>query len=165
MALGPTDMSQLEELVDLRGADVVGSDGERIGTVEQIWVDNVNRLPEWAEVTAGRRGRGSRYVPLRAADFEDGRITVNYTADEVEGSPEVDPRTAGRAEGEALYRHYRQPLPAPPPPQVRNPFDRMTARWVPGTHEKIEEIVNRYPKPESTEPERTPRTTRQRKKR
>lgn len=144
--MGPMDTSHVDELVELRGAEVVGSDGERIGTVEQIWVDNVNALPEWAEVTIGR-GRATRYVPLRAADLGDGRITVNHTAEEVEQSPDLDPRTAGRDGVEALYRHYRQPLPAPPPPQVRNPFDRMTARWVPGSHERIEEIANRFPEP------------------
>lgn len=138
-------MSQMEELIDLRGAEVVDREGARIGTVAQIWVDNVNGLPEWAEVAMGRTGRNTRYVPLRAADLGDGRMVVNYTRDEVERSPDVDPRRSGRDEGEALYRHYRQPLPAPPPPHVRNPFDRMTARWVPGIHEKIDEIANRFP--------------------
>ncbi|MGH9154083.1 MAG: PRC-barrel domain-containing protein [Acidimicrobiales bacterium] len=145
--MGPMDTWHVDELVELRGAEVLGIDGGRIGTVEQIWVDNVNALPEWAEVRIGRGGRATRYVPLRAADLGDGRVTVNYTPEEVEQSPDLDPRTAGRDGVEALYRHFRQPLPAPPPPQVRNPFDRMTARWVPGTHERIEEIANRFPEP------------------
>lgn len=136
-------MSQVDELVELRGAEVVASDGRRIGTVEQIWVDGVNGLPEWAEVRIGAL-RGTRHVPLRAADMGHGRVTVNYTAEEVETAPEFDPETAGDDVVKALYRHYRQPLPAPPPPQVRNPFDRNTARWVPGTHERIREILSRF---------------------
>jgi sporulation protein YlmC with PRC-barrel domain len=167
IALAPSDMAQIEELVELRGADVFGSNGGRIGAVEQIWVDDVNGLPEWAEVSVGRLRGGTRYVPLRAADFEDGRVTVNYTGEEVERSPEIDPRTAGRDQGEALYRYYRQPLPAPPPPRVRNPFDRMTARWVPGTHDRIEEVLNRFPRAEpdagpDAEPGATRRTRKKR---
>ena len=142
IALGPIDMSQVDELLELRGAEVFANDGGRIGTVEQIWVDGVNGLPEWAEVRIGRRG--TRHVPLRAADMGDRRIEVNYTADEIRTAPEFDPGTADDDAVKALYRHYRQPLPAPPPPQVRNPFDRNTARWVPGTDEKIREILSRH---------------------
>lgn len=136
-------MSQVDELVELRGAEVIASDGRRIGTLEQIWVDSVNGLPEWAEVRIGALRR-TRHVPLRAADMGDGWVTVNYTAEEVETAPEFDPETAGDDAVKALYRHYRRPLPAPPPPQVRNPFDRDTARWVPGTHERIREILSRF---------------------
>ena len=135
--------------MDLQGADVVSSDGERIGAVRQIWVDKVNVLPEWAEVIVGRLGGRSRYVPLRAAELGEGRIVVNYAKEEVETAPDFDPG-GGRRAFEALYRHYRQPLPAPPPPEVRNPFDRMTATWIPGTREKAEAIVNRFSKPEAT---------------
>ena len=141
--MGPIDMSQVDELVDLRGGEVIANDGRRIGQVEQIWVDGVNGLPEWAEVRMGAR-RGTRHVPLRAADMGDGRVTVNYTAEQVETAPEFDPETADDGAVKALYGHYRQPLPAPPPPRVRNPFDRDTARWVPGTHERIREILGRF---------------------
>ena len=130
-----TDLSQVGELIDLRGATVVDRDGTTIGTIEQIWVDRVNELPEWAAVTLNRK-RGTKLVPLRAADLSPERVTVNYTADEVKGAPAIDPGDSGREDMERLYRHYRQPLPAPPPPKVRNPFDRLTATWVPGVTEK-----------------------------
>lgn len=146
--MGQMDMSQVEQLVDLQGARVVGSDGEWIGRVEQIWVDNVNHLPEWAEVSTGRLGGSSRYVPLRAADLGDGEIVVNYTKDEVDSAPAFEPTAGGRDAFEALYRHYGQPLPSPPPPQVRNPFDRLTATWVPGVREKAAAIAARFDKPD-----------------
>lgn len=131
------DLSQLEELVQLEGATVVGSDGDEIGELEQVWVDKTNGLPEWALVkTGGRVGGRSRYVPLRAAEFGEGQVKVNYTKDEVKAAPDFDPQQAGPDDEKALYRHYGQPLPAPPPPQVRNPFDMMTAAWIPGVGEK-----------------------------
>ncbi len=126
------DLSQVDELVDLRGATVVDSEGEKIGTIEQIWVDNANSLPEWAAVKTGKLlGSQIRYVPLRAADLASD-VTVAYTKDEVRDSPDFDPKRASKDAIEALYRHYRQPLPAPAPPKVRNPFDRLTAAWTPG---------------------------------
>ena len=137
-----TDLSQVGELIDLRGATVVDRDGKSIGTIEQIWVDRVNELPEWAAVKPGR-GKGAKLVPLRAADLSPEQVAVNYAADEVKGAPDIDPATSGRGDMERLYRHYRQPLPAPPPPQVRNPFDRLTATWVPGVADKAAEAARR----------------------
>lgn len=138
--MGDIDLSQVGELIDLQGATVVGHEDERIGKVDQIWVDNVNGQPEWAAVRTGSLPGGrARLVPLRAADLGDGRVKVNYTKDEVNGAPDFEPGRSGRDDEERLYRHYRQPLPAPPPPQVRNPFDRLTAVWMPGVAEKAAE--------------------------
>lgn len=137
------DLSTIDQLVDLQGADVRSSDGQTIGTVEQIWVDNVNALPEWAAVKV--KG-GTRHVPLRAADLSGDGVVVNYTRDEVLASPPFEPGSAGRDDIEGLYRHYRQPLPAPPPPKVRNPFDQLTATWVPGVREKAASYAERFPK-------------------
>ncbi|MDP9389072.1 MAG: PRC-barrel domain-containing protein [Actinomycetota bacterium] len=135
--MGDIDMFQVDELIDLKGATVVGRDGEKIGKIEQIWVDTANALPEWALVKAGGLlGRHSRFVPLRAADFEQGEVKVAYTKDEVESAPDVDPDQVSRDDEVRLYQHYGQPRPAPPPPQVRNPFDRLSAVWVPGVGER-----------------------------
>ncbi|MBW3641699.1 MAG: PRC-barrel domain-containing protein [Actinobacteria bacterium] len=111
-----------EDLSALEGATVLGSDGSKIGKLEQVWVDQVNRQPEWASVKTGVLGMRSRLVPMRAAEHRDDTVVVKYTKDEVEQAPEIDPETAGPDDELRLYRHYRQPLPAPPPPQVRNPF-------------------------------------------
>lgn len=144
------DLSQVDQLVDLQDARVVDSNDEEVGSLEQIWVDNVNALPEWAAVRVGRGLRSQvRLVPLRAADFDDGQVRVNYTRDEVTGAPEIEPDRTGHEEMERLYRHYRQPLPAPPPPRVRNPFDRMTATWIPGVREKAASYAERFERPRS----------------
>lgn len=134
--MAQSDLSQVDELVGLRGATVVDRDGDKIGTVVQIWVDKVNNLPEWAAVKIRELvGSQTRYVPLRAADLGS-QVVVAYTKDEVKSAPDLDPGRASTDDIEALYRHYRQPLPAPPPPKVRNPFDRLTAAWVPGVGRK-----------------------------
>ena len=138
------DLSQIDELADLKGAKALSSDGEKIGKLEQIWVDNVNHQPEWAEVKTGLLPGRARYVPLRAAEFGDGEVRLAYTKREVESAPDFDPQTADQDEVVGLYRHFRQPLPTPGPPKVRNPFDRLTATWVPGVTQKVEEITSRF---------------------
>ncbi len=111
-----------EGLSALEGGTVLASDGTKIGKLEQIWVDTVNRQPEWASVKIGVLGTRHRLVPLRAAEYRDDAVVVNYTKDDVEQAPEIDPEQAGPEDELRLYRHYRQPLPTAPPPQVRNPF-------------------------------------------
>ncbi len=111
-----------EDLAALEGAAVLSSDGTKIGKLEQVWVDTVNHLPEWASVKTGALGMRSKLVPMRAAEHREGAVVVNYTKEEVEQAPEIDPTSAGPEEQLRLYRHYGQPLPAPPPPPVRNPF-------------------------------------------
>lgn len=125
------DISQIDELVALRGRAVVDSDGENIGEVEQIWVDNVNGLPEWATVKIGRIRAKHRYVPLRPMEVRDNDIVVGYTKNQVEDAPQFDPETATAEDERNLYRHYGRPLATPSPPEVRNPFAGVQRVWAP----------------------------------
>lgn len=127
------DISAIDELVALRDRAVVDSNGDRIGTVEQIWVDNVNGLPEWATVKMGRIRGHRRFVSLRPVEIRDDDIVVAYTKEQIEEAPEFDPDTATPEEERKLYRHYGRPLSTPPPAEVRNPFARVQPVWAP-TH-------------------------------
>ena len=129
------DISQIDELVALRGRAVVDSDGENIGKIEEIWVDNVNGLPEWATVKMGRIRGKDRYVPLRPVEVRDDDIVVGYTKEQVEDAPEFDPQTATAEDERNLYRHYGRPLATPSPPEVRNPFAGVERVWAPTSRE------------------------------
>ncbi len=132
--MAETDISRADELVALRGRAVVSSDGETIGKIEQVWVDNVNGLPEWATVKMGRIRGHSRYVPLRPLEVRQDDVVVGCTRKQVEDAPEFDPETATPEAERSLYRHYGRPLPAPSPPEVRNPFTSVQPVWAP-THQ------------------------------
>lgn len=123
------NLDDMDDYTGYLGATMLGSDGEKIGKVTEIWVDNAHRLPEWAVVKTGLLR--TRFVPLRAADFGDGQVTVAYTADEVEEAPDFDPQTARREDETNLYRHYRQPLPVAGPPDVYNPFGHLRPAELP----------------------------------
>ncbi len=145
--MSQNDLSQVDALIDLQGATVVDPDGNKIGAVVQIWVDKVNNLPEWAAVkTRELLGSQTRYVPLRAAEL-GGEVVVAYTKDEVKSAPDFDSERASQDDIEALYRHYRQPLPAPPPPRVANPFDRLTAAWMPGVGRRAAAVGQQFREP------------------
>ena len=60
-------MTQMTEAYDWRGRTLVGQDDEKIGKVDEIYVDNHSEQPEWARVTTGLFGTNHSFVPLAGA--------------------------------------------------------------------------------------------------
>jgi sporulation protein YlmC with PRC-barrel domain len=57
------------EAYESRNRTIVASDGEKIGTVSQIYLDDQTRRPEWATVAGGALG-GTRFVPLAGSSSD-----------------------------------------------------------------------------------------------
>ena len=100
-------MSTLEETLTWRGQDLFGADGEKLGTIEEIYLDAETEQPEWALVNSGLFGTKRSFVPLRNASREGDQITVPFDKGTVGDAPKVDPdgQLSQREESE-LYRHY-----------------------------------------------------------
>lgn len=100
---------QLQDLAEKR-THVIGPDGEKIGTLGKIYVDEATRQPSFVSVHCGLFGTGERIVPVEDAAISAGHLQVAYAKDVVKGAPKVDtgePLTAA-AERE-LYGYYAQP--------------------------------------------------------
>src|SRR4051794_31673819 len=96
-----------QDVLSLRGQELRGSDGEKIGTIEEIYLDTETQQPEWAVVTTGLFGTKQTFVPIRDARTSDGGVTVPFDKATVKDAPNVDPdgQLSEREEAE-LYRHY-----------------------------------------------------------
>jgi uncharacterized protein (TIGR02271 family) len=89
------------------GKDVVGADGEKIGKVEDLYVDTDQRQPEWAAVSTGFFGTHISLVPIAEASEEGDTVRVPYSKDQVKSAPHYDPGRQLSDEDEAdLFRHY-----------------------------------------------------------
>jgi uncharacterized protein (TIGR02271 family) len=96
-----------QEVLALRGQDLYGSDGEKLGKIEEIYLDTDTNEPEWALVTTGMFGTKQSFVPLSGMSQEGGTATVPYDKATVKDAPNVDPDGRLSEEEEAaLYRHY-----------------------------------------------------------
>jgi PRC-barrel domain len=97
----------LDEALGWRGATLHDEDGNRIGTIEEVYLDADSKQPEWAVVHTGRLGTGRSFVPLRDAESGDDGPRVPFAKGLVEDAPAVDPdgQVSKRDEAE-LYRHY-----------------------------------------------------------
>ncbi|HWJ11726.1 MAG TPA: PRC-barrel domain-containing protein, partial [Nocardioides sp.] len=90
------------------GATACGSDGEKLGKVGQLFLDDGSRQPEFVTVRTGLFGHRESFVPVRDAVLEDDRLLVPYTKDQVKDAPHVDV-DAGHLDPEAelhLWAHY-----------------------------------------------------------
>src|SRR4051794_38735240 len=98
---------QTDEITRLRGADVLGSDGEKIGKVEDIYLDQQTGRPEWLSVKTGLFGGHLSFVPLAQATTEADAVRVPYDKARVKDAPRVEPgQELSQQEEAALYEHY-----------------------------------------------------------
>ena len=89
------------------GSNVYGSDGDKIGSVEQVYLADDTGTPVWATVRTGLFGTKESFVPLEGASFDGDRLTVSYDKSFVKDAPRIDADGALTEEEEAeLYRYY-----------------------------------------------------------
>jgi uncharacterized protein (TIGR02271 family) len=94
-------------MLQSRGSTVVSRDGEKIGSVEDIYLDRKTEEPEWAMVKTGLFGPRGTFVPLAEATMQGSDIAVPYGKDQVKSAPNMDPAGELSQEQEAeLYGHY-----------------------------------------------------------
>jgi stress response protein YsnF/sporulation protein YlmC with PRC-barrel domain len=92
--------------LDWRGRTVVDRDGEKIGTLKEIYLDEAER-PGWGSVHTALFGLRQTLVPLSQAMPDGDRLQVPYDREVVKSAPNVDPEVQIDPEEEQrLYRHY-----------------------------------------------------------
>lgn len=89
---------------DLLGARVTGADGKVVGTVEQVFRDDVDGTPAWARVRAGKSGR---FVPLGSSQVTPDGLSVPFDSQKILTGPDIDAgQHMSAAQAEELSRYY-----------------------------------------------------------
>ena len=96
------------DIQQIKGADILGQDGEKIGRAGQVYLDDVTGRPEWVTVNTGLFGTNESFIPLAQAELGGEGITVPFTKSTVKDAPNVDPDEGHLSQDEerALYEHY-----------------------------------------------------------
>lgn len=81
------DQSSIPTLTD---AKVVDRDGDRLGTVKQVYVSEDGGQPLFVTVHTGLFGTNETFVPLQSADFADGTLHLAYDKATIKDAPNVD---------------------------------------------------------------------------
>ena len=96
-----------EDVLNWRGRDLLDNDGDKIGSIDDIYLDRETDQPEWAVVTTGLFGTKRTFVPLSDAQPSEDGIRVPFEKATVKDAPRIDPDgELSHDEERTLYGHY-----------------------------------------------------------
>ncbi|WP_406015973.1 PRC and DUF2382 domain-containing protein [Streptomyces sp. NBC_00984] len=92
---------------ELDGLTVYDTDGEKVGSVGRVYVDDNTGRPDWITVKTGLFGMKESFVPLAGARRVGSDLHISHPKDRVKEAPRVDADAhLSVAEEEELYKHY-----------------------------------------------------------
>jgi len=100
-------MSDIENLRDWRGKDVLDGSGEKIGTVEDVYFDIETDEPRFLRIRAGRLRHHTLLVPAAGVTASPEHLTAAVSKKVAKDAPTMDPGgdlSAGYEE--QLFRYY-----------------------------------------------------------
>ena len=98
---------QKDRILQFRGQNLVDANGDKIGKIDEIYLDAETNEPEWALVNTGLFGTKSTFVPVRDATEADGELRVSFDKATVKDAPKVDPDgQLSQREERDLYGYY-----------------------------------------------------------
>jgi uncharacterized protein (TIGR02271 family) len=100
-------MTQMTRAYEWHGRDLVDRHGDKVGTVEELYVDELTDEPEWAAVRTDLLGQKLSFVPIQEAQPSGEQVRVPFDKDQVKDAPRIDPEEELSPQEEAtLYAHY-----------------------------------------------------------
>jgi uncharacterized protein (TIGR02271 family) len=100
-------MLDIDTVQRWQGRTMVDPAGDKLGTIDAIYLDDETGQPEWATVTSGLFTATTAFVPLAQAQDTGDSVQVPYDKDQVKNAPtmQADGNLSQDEEAE-LYRHY-----------------------------------------------------------
>ena len=96
------------------GSTLIDGSRHRLGTIEEIYVDDESDLPLWMVVRIGRFRARHTFVPLAGATRSGDAVLTPYDRLQIEQAPDVDvDEEVPDEELRALYAHYGLPYGLP----------------------------------------------------
>jgi len=91
----------------VQGATAYDNGGQKIGSIDQVYLDDQTGNPSWITVNTGFFGSSTTFAPLEGASFNGDDVHLGYDKDRVKDAPriEVDQHLEREQEDE-LYRYY-----------------------------------------------------------
>lgn len=102
-------MITVEQVTAMVGCAAYTDQGQRVGGVDYVLVDDTTGRPEWVRIIDRASGLGGVFVPLRQAALEDQRLVLPYAVSLIERAPcaalDCD-SVLSVAEEQKLFAHY-----------------------------------------------------------
>jgi uncharacterized protein (TIGR02271 family) len=90
------------------GTTAYSADGDKIGKVGQLFLDDQTGRPEFVTVNTGLFGNNETFIPVSDATFNGDRLTLPFGKDQVKDAPNVDAEGGhlDQSEERRLYDYY-----------------------------------------------------------
>src|SRR3954453_733169 len=90
------------------GTTVYSANGDKIGKVGQLFLDDETQRPEFVTGNTGLFGTNETFIPVADAELSGDRLTVPFDKDRVKDAPNVaaDGGPLDREEEQRLYEYY-----------------------------------------------------------
>jgi uncharacterized protein (TIGR02271 family) len=96
-----------DQLQNVIATTAYDRDGDKIGTVGQVYYDDDTDQPKWVTVNTGLFGLRETFVPIQGAQLGDDRVTLAYDKAKVKDAPHIgQDGHLSTQEEERLYRYY-----------------------------------------------------------
>jgi|tagenome__1003787_1003787.scaffolds.fasta_scaffold20214354_2 hypothetical protein len=100
-------MPTINDVQTWRGRDALGAGGDKVGTIEDIYLDRESGEPEWVAIKTGLFGGKVSFAPLAEAQADGDAIQLPYDKAQIKDAPRVEADgELSTAEEAELYRHY-----------------------------------------------------------
>jgi sporulation protein YlmC with PRC-barrel domain len=100
-------MQNFTNVESLQNATVYGSDGDKIGSVGQVYLDDQTNQPTFVTVHTGLFGMKETFIPVSQATSTDEGLQVPFDKAFVKGAPNIDADGALTPEEERrIYDYY-----------------------------------------------------------
>ena len=83
-----TSSWNMTTLTNLRDKEIFSSDGEKVGSVKDIYYDDTSGEPEWIGVGTGFLGMKERLVPVEKLSNEGDHLRVPFTKEKIAKEPD-----------------------------------------------------------------------------
>ena len=107
MSTDPNEQAALN-VADWHGQQIVDVDGEKIGKLEDVYVDVETDVPQFATVKEGLIGRHLTFVPLGGITVGPDELRVAVTKAQVQDAPNIAQQgeELSQEDESALYHHF-----------------------------------------------------------
>ncbi|MGA3217068.1 MAG: PRC-barrel domain-containing protein [Acidimicrobiales bacterium] len=95
-------------VTEWHGRVLVDRDGEKIGKLQDVYVDVETDEPQFGTVKEGFIGRHLTFVPLAGVQIGPEDLQVTVTKDQVRSAPDIElhGEELSQADESALYHHF-----------------------------------------------------------
>jgi uncharacterized protein YrrD len=102
-------MAHHQNIGEWQGKDLVDRDGEKIGKLQDVYVDVETNEPMFGTVKEGLIGRHLTFVPLAGITIGPDNLQVAVSREQVKSAPNIELHgdELSKADESTLYHHYR----------------------------------------------------------